>query len=94
MASPRLIDSDSGTPASRSIFRLTPCAHDVGGCAFGPIPTAAVAAAAALLNAVMIKGNAMTMDDFNATVVLDNAAIADDLVAQAAATLEASSSAP
>lgn len=50
--------------------------------AFGPIPTAAVTAATALLNLVLLKGNAMTMDDFNAAVVADNAAVADDLLAQ------------
>lgn len=50
--------------------------------AFGPVAAAAVTAAAALLNVVMAKGNGMTIDDFNAAVALDNAAIADDLLAQ------------
>lgn len=50
--------------------------------ALGPIPAAAVTAATALLNIVLAKGNAMTMDDFNLAVAADNAAVADDLVAQ------------
>lgn len=57
--------------------------------AFGPIAAAAVSAAAALLSAAMsAKGSGvdMTMDDFNAAVALDDAAIADDLAAQKAAT--------
>ncbi len=57
--------------------------------AFGPIAAAAVTAAAALLNAAMTaKGTGvdMTMEDFNAAVALDDAAIADDLAAQKAAT--------
>jgi hypothetical protein len=55
--------------------------------AFGAVPAAAITAATALLNAVLAKGNGMTMDDFNAAVLLDEAAIADDLAAQKAATL-------
>ena len=57
--------------------------------AFGPIAAAAVSAAAALLSAAMsAKGSGvdMTMDDFNAAVALDDAAIADDMAAQKAAT--------
>ena len=57
--------------------------------AFGPIAAAAVTAAAALLNAAMSAKGAgvdMTMEDFNAAVMLDDAAIADDLAAQKAAT--------
>lgn len=51
----------------------------------GPVPMLAVSSAIALLNAVTTKGNAMTMADFNAAVALDDAAVADDLAAQAAA---------
>lgn len=55
--------------------------------ALGPIGTASVAAAIGLLNAVLNKGATMTMDDFNAAVALDDAAVADDLAAQKAAGL-------
>lgn len=57
--------------------------------AFGPVASAAVAAATALLNAALTAkagGTDMTMDDFNAAVAQDNAAIADDELAQKQAT--------
>lgn len=56
--------------------------------AFGPVAAAAVTAATALLTAALnskAAGVDMTIDDFNAAVALDNAAIADDLKAQAEA---------
>lgn len=53
--------------------------------AFGPVAAAAVNAASALLAAVMTSVNTgveMTLADFAAAVALDDAAIADDLLAQ------------
>ena len=60
----------------------------------GPVPMLAVSSAIALLNAVTTKGNAMTMDDFNAAVAADAAASADDKVAQAEAAAKAGTKLP
>lgn len=45
----------------------------------------ALQAAATLINGVLTKGDAYTMDDFNAAWAADQAAAADELAAEAAA---------
>jgi hypothetical protein len=50
--------------------------------ALNPAAGAALSAAAALINGVMAKGSAYTMDDFNAAVAADDAAAAEELAAE------------